>query len=136
MYRSCGFRGQSTDDREGGLKSFEDLEVFQRAYRLSLEVHRYTLSFPGEEQYELAEQIRWVSKSICANLAEGFGKQAQSVAEFKRYILIALGSADEMRVWIRYCLDLGYIEEQTWRSWRDQYQEISKMLQGLDRSWE
>jgi four helix bundle protein len=44
---------------------------------------------------------------------------------------MALGSADEMRVWSRYCLDLGYIDEATWQSWRDEYQEIAKMLQGL-----
>ena len=45
--------------------------------------------------------------------------------------MMALGSADEMRVWVRYALDLGYIEEDVWRQWRGEYQEIAKMLQGL-----
>ena len=36
-----------------------------------------------------------------------------------------------MRVWCRYCLDLEYIDEPTWRHWRDEYQEIAKMLNGL-----
>ena len=48
---------------------------------------------------------------------------------------MAMGSADEMRVWLRYCLDLGYVDAETWRRWRDEYQEISKMLQGLSRKW-
>jgi four helix bundle protein len=73
------------------------------------------------------------SKSVCANLAEGFGKQSQSKAEFRRFIGMALGSADEMRVWVRYCLDLGYVDEVTWVSWRDEYQTIAKMLQVLRR---
>jgi four helix bundle protein len=77
------------------------------------------------------DQVRRASKSICANIAEGFGKQRQSAAEFKRFLMMALGSADEMRVWSRYCLDLGYIDEPCWRHWRDEYQEIAKMLQGL-----
>ena len=47
-----------------------------------------------------------------------------------------MASSDEMRVWLRYCLDLGYIDEATWRRWRDEYQKISKMLQDLGRSWE
>ena len=47
---------------------------------------------------------------------------------------MAIGSADEMRVWARYCLDLGYIDEATWRRWRDDYQEIARMLHGLARS--
>ncbi len=123
-----------TEDRES-LKSFEDLLVFQRAYKLSLLIHRLSLCFPKEEQFGLADQIRRASKSICANLAEGWGKQAQSTAEFKRYLQMAIGSADEMRVWIRYCFDLGYVEEDTWKELRDGYQEIAKMLQGLHRSW-
>ncbi|GIZ54150.1 four helix bundle protein [Noviherbaspirillum aridicola] len=112
---------------------FEDLDVFQRAYKLSLEVHRVSLEMPAIEQGALADQIRRASKSICANLAEGFGKQAQSKAEFKRFILFSIGSADEMRVWIRYCVDLGYIDQTTWQHWRDEYEDIAKMLQGLWR---
>ncbi len=111
--------------------SFEDLDVFKRAYRVSLAVHRESLNFPKIEQYALGDQIRRASKSVCANIAEGFGKQRQSLAEFKRYLLMAMGSADEMRVWCRYCYDLGYVDEDTWRNWRDEYHEIAKMLQGL-----
>jgi four helix bundle protein len=117
------------------VRAFEDLDVFRRAYRLSLAVHQASLGFPKAEQFGLAEQLRRASKSICANLAEGYSKQGYSKAEFRRYIQIAVGSADEMRVWIRYCLDLKYIDEATWQAWRDEYQEISKMLQGLYRSW-
>ena len=84
------------------LSSFEDLEVFQRAYRVSLDLHRATLSFPKLEERVLADQIRRASKSICGNVAEGFGKQRRSSAEFKRYLLMAIGSADEMQVWLRY----------------------------------
>ena len=125
-----------TEGRRGKpIGAFEDLEVFKRAYKVSLDVHRISLLFPQVEQYGLADQIRRASKSICANLAEGFGKQSASVAEFKRYVRIALGSADEMRVWIRYCLDLGYIDQSCWQAWRDEYQEIAKMLQGLAKSW-
>jgi four helix bundle protein len=67
---------------------------------------------------------------------EGFGKQSSSAAEFKRYLRMAIGLSDEMRVWARYCcLDLDYIDEATWQRWRDEYHEISKMLQGLSRKW-
>ena len=60
-------------------RRFEDLDVFRRAYRLSLEVHRASLEFPRIEQFALADQIRRASKSICANIAEGV-RQAASVA--------------------------------------------------------
>ena len=52
-----------TDNR---VSSFEDLEVFQRAYRVSLEIHKESLRFPKIEQYAMADQVRRASKSICA----------------------------------------------------------------------
>ena len=109
----------------------EDLDVFKRAYRVSLDVHRKSLEMPKIEQQALADQMRRASKSICSNLAEGYGRQKQSKAEFRRFVWMAIGSSDEMWVWARYALDLGYVDEQTWRRWRDEYQTISRQLQVL-----
>ncbi len=128
-------KGSGSTGRRKPIASFADLEVFQKAYRLSLSVHRISLDFPSIDQRALGDQVRRASKSICANLAEGFGKQAQSTAEFKRFVLIAIGSSEEMRVWSRYCLDLDYIDAPTWVAWRDGYHEVSKMLQGLHKHW-
>ena len=117
------------------VSSFEDLEVFQRAYQASLEIHKESLQFPKIEQYAMADQIRRASKSICANVAEGFAKQRRSSAEYRRYLLMAIGSADEMRVWIRYCLDLDYIDGATSSRWREEYIVIAKMLQSIYTRW-
>ena len=116
------------------LIRFEQLEVFKRAYRTSLEIHRASLTFPKLEQYALADQIRRCSKGICANLAEGFSKSSSSKAELRRFLSMAIGSADEMRVWLRYCRDLDYVTESQWQAWRDEYEAIAKMLQGLAKS--
>ena len=102
----------------GFANRVEDLEVFRRAYRLSLEVHRASLEFPRIEQFALADQVRRASKSICANLAEGFGRQQQSKPEFRRFLIMALGSADEMQVWTMYCRDLGYIGADVAEHWQ------------------
>ena len=117
--------------RSGPVRSFEDLEVFQKAYRIAIEIHRASLTFPRIEQRVLGDQMRRASKSICANIAEGFGKQRNSKLEFKRFLRIAIGSADEMRVWTRFCLDLDLIDEATWKKWRDMYQDIARQLQTL-----
>jgi four helix bundle protein len=102
---------------------------------LSLEIHRASLAFPRMEQFALADQLRRATKSICANLAEGFAKQGHSAAEYRRYLITAIGSSDESRLWVRYAVDLGYVEEVTGRRWSDGYVEISKMLRGLHASW-
>ena len=116
-------------------QTFEDLEVFQRAYKVSLKIHQVSLQLPKNEQYGLADQVRRASKSIAVNLAEGYGKR-KSKAEFRRYIQIAIGSSDEMRVWVRYLYDLNYIDHQQWQEWREEYQQIVKMLNGLYKSIE
>ena len=115
------------------VQGFEDLDVFRRAYRASLEVHRASLEFPRIEQWALADQIRRASKSICANLVEGFGRQAWSKAEFRRFLMMATGSADEMQVWTLYARDLGYIGSEVAERWQSEYREIARMLQGLSR---
>ena len=117
------------------VSSFDDLDVYKRAYEISLEIHRVSLTFPKIEQAVLADQMRRASKSICANIAEGFGRQRQSRAEYKRFLLMAIGSADEMQVWTRYCRDLGYVDPQNAQRWTDEYKSIARMLQGLYNAW-
>ncbi len=119
-----------------GVSSVEDLDVFRRAYAISLDLHQASLKFPKIEQFGgLADQMRRASKSICANLAEGFGKQRQSNLEFKRYLMMAIGSADEMQVWLKYCSDLEYVDRRACERWRDEYRQIARMLQSLVTKW-
>ncbi len=49
--------------------------------------------------------------------------------------MAAIGSSDETQLWLRYCIDLGYVEESAGRKWREEYGEISRMLRGLHTSW-
>ena len=75
--------------------------------------------------------MRRASKSVCANLAERFGKQRRSQAEFRRFLSHGHRFGRRDAVWSRYCLDLGYIDEAVRQRWRDEYQEIARMLHGL-----
>lgn len=108
--------------------TFEELDVWKKAFAISMEVHRASLEFPKIEQYALADQIRRASKSICANIAEGFAKQKSSKSEFKRFLMMALGSANEMLVWIRYCKELGYISPELYQAWYAEYSSVCKMI--------
>ena len=121
--------------KHDAVQSVEDLQVFKRAYELSLDVHRLTLGFPKTEQFGgLADQLRRSSKSICALVAEGSGRQRGSKVEFKRYVIMAIGSADETKLWCRYAADLGYIDRATYEAWSDGYSQVARMLQALASS--
>ena len=117
------------------IRSFEDLDVYKKAYKLSLSIHKATLTFPKIEQYALADQMRRASKSICANLAEGFAKQRASSPEFKRFVIMAIGSSDEMKVWLNYSRDLEYLPAQQVDEWKKEYSIIARMLHGLAEKW-
>ena len=58
----------------------------------------------------------------------------KSDKEFRRFVFMAIGSADEMRIWCRYALDLNYITPTQWKSWRNEYRQIAKMLQAFAKS--
>ncbi len=107
------------------------MQVYQRAFAMALQIHEFSMTLPKTEQYALADQIRRASKSICANLAEGHAKQHFSKPEFKRFITICAGSSEEMRVWLKFCSELNYIDREQWKAWDQEYDEISKMLNGL-----
>ena len=117
------------------ISSFEDLEVFKKAYDVALRLHKVSLTFPKIEQYALADQVRRASKSVCANLAEGFAHQRSSSAEFRRYLMMAIGSCDEMRVWVRFCSDLNYIAVTDAEHFRSDYSIIARMLHKLRNNW-
>ena len=120
------------------IKSFRDLQVYEKAYQTSLEIHRVSLAFPKYEQYELCGQIRRASKSVAMNVAEGFAKNAlpgSSLAEFKRFIMMALGSADEVRVQLDYCRDLGYLSVEDHDRLEGEYVTIGKMLTKMLQTW-
>ena len=116
------------------IRSYEDIEAYRRAYKSSLEIHKLTLTFPKHELQELGGQMRRSTKSIAMNIAEGHGKRA-SAAEFKRFIIMAIGSCDGVRVQLNYCKDLKYVDEVQYKVLNDEYIEIGKMLTALHKNW-
>ena len=57
------------------INSVRDLEVYKLAFESAMEIFEISKSFPKEEIYSLTDQIRRSSRSVCANLAEGWRKR-------------------------------------------------------------
>ena len=118
------------------INGYKDLIVYQKAYELALDIHNLTLSYPKFEQYELANQLRRASKSIAMNIAEGYGRKARaSLADFKHFLIIALGSNDEVMVQLDFSKDLEYITQDQYLSLKSTNQEIGKMLSSMLKTW-
>ena len=84
--------------------SYKDLEVYQLAHEIGVELHGFSLCLPKFEIYEIGSQVRRSSKSISANLVEGFGRRRYK-AEFIRFLIFAHASCNETIEWIEYIRD-------------------------------
>jgi len=91
------------------MRNYEDLEVWQKAHALTIQLYRITETFPRAEMFGLTSQIRRAASSVGANLAEGCGRWGE--AELARYVQIAMGSASELQNHLRLAKDLGFLSE-------------------------
>ena len=111
------------------------LEVYNKSYRKALEIHRITMGIPKIEQYGgIADQLRRSSKSIPANIVEGYGKSPFYKNDFKKMLIYALGSCDETQLWIEMSKDLGYLNENEYLIHKQDYQHIGRMLTNFIKS--
>ena len=116
---------------EVGIKSFEDLRVYQLSFRLALQIHQLTQNFPEYERYELGQQLRKAAVSIPLNIVEGYGRQSAK-AEFKHFVRNALGSCNEVVVLLKLAKELGYVQDDELAK---QYDELGKQLYKLREVW-
>ena len=89
-------------------KSFKDLIVWQKSYRLVLEIYKLTEQFPKTEIYGLAQQIRRAAVSIPSNISEGYGRRFQK--EYRQFLSIAYGSLCELETQYLLSVDLNYMK--------------------------
>ena len=75
-------------------QGYKDLEIYQLAHRLSIEVHRVSMELPKFELYEEGSQWRRAAKSISANIVEGFGRRRYK-NDFIRFLTYAHSSCNE-----------------------------------------
>ena len=116
------------------IKTYKDLNVFRESYRLALVVSRVTRRYPGPEQFELARQLRRAARSIPANIVEGWAKRS-SVAEFKRYLQVAIGSCDECKLWVEMSRDEGFLSSEECGKLENEFNVVGAMLKSLWKQW-
>lgn len=111
----------------GQINGFRDLIVYQKAYKLSMEIFKITEGFPKDEKYALTDQIRRSSRSISANLAEAWAKKIY-IRSFVNKLSDCLGEEYETEVWLNYAHDCDYISPELFDHFISSYDEVRKML--------
>lgn len=113
------------------IKTFRDLNVWQKAHNLVLNIYKITKSFPMEERYGLVAQLRRSAASIPTNIVEGFKRKSKK--DYAHFINVADASLEETEYHIILAKDLGYIKEKDFNRLNDLCNEIGKMLYGFHK---
>jgi four helix bundle protein len=116
------------------IKSYKDLEVYNLSYSIAMEIFVLTRKFPKEELYSLTSQIVRSSRSISANIAEGWAKR-EHPKKFKLQLIDALGSASETENWIAFALDCQYLSAEQAGELLNKLNKIGRMLTKLHQNW-
>ena len=113
------------------LNGFRGLNVYQKSYVLVRQVYQLASTLPESERYNIVSQIKRATTSIPLNIAEGYSRKEESAADYKRFLIIAKGSANETSVLLDLCKDFSYISEEKHDEMTNQCDEVIRMLSGL-----
>ena len=112
------------------IVSHRDLEVYQKAFQVSMQIFELSKVFPQEEKYSLTDQIRRSSRSVCTNLAEAWRKRRYEAA-FISKLSDSEGEAAETQVWIEFAVHCGYMTRDDGNALYRAYEEVLATLFGM-----
>jgi len=116
------------------IKVLFDLEVFNLSYNFAMDIFKIVKNFPKAETYSLTDQVIRSSRSISANIAEGWGKRIYE-NEFKKHLVYAMGSLEETKIWLLFARDSGYIKPDAYEEFSRKLDEIGAKLYKLYENW-
>ena len=111
------------------LGPYKNLLVWQMSVQFTTEIYRLTRTFPREELYGLASQIRRAAISIASNIAEGYGRSTN--ADLIHFLYMALGSSNEVDTQLVIAQNIGYIKEEQYNDMDAINAEINLKLRAL-----
>ncbi len=109
------------------LRSHTELDVYKRAFAVSMRVFELSKKLPPEEKYSLTDQMWRSSRSVCSNLAEAWRKRRYEAA-FISKLNDSEGEAAETQVWIQYAVERQYLEREAAVEIYTEYDAVLGML--------
>ena len=107
----------------GFAKNFRELEVYQRALELVVDVNAFCDTLPSKEKFALADQMRRASRSVCANITEAWRKRRYKVA-FIAKMSDAETEAGEMQCWLDVACKLAYMSKELYKQMDEHYEHL------------
>lgn len=114
------------------IHSVRELEVYKLAFQTAMEIFELSKRFPQDEKYSLTDQMRRSSRSVCANLAEGWRKRRYE-AVFINKLSDASQECAETQTWLEFALACKYITQEVFESLDEKCEHIFAMLVTMER---
>ncbi len=114
------------------IKKFEDIVAWQEARKLVASIYKLANTGALAKDYGMRDQIQRAAVSAMTNIAEGF--DCESKAEFARFLGFARRSAVEVQSLLYAAFDIGYINEQTFKTEYQQAEKTKALIGGLKHS--
>jgi four helix bundle protein len=111
------------------MQDFRNLKVWQKAHALTLAVYHATAKFPADERFGLTIQLRRSATLIPTNIAEGCGRGSD--AEFWKLLSASLGVANQLEYQLLLAKDLGFLQDEAFKSLTADVVEVRRMITGL-----
>lgn len=109
---------------------FESLIVYRKAFQLSMDIYEISKTFPREELYSLTDQMRRSSRSVCANLAEGYRKRVYP-KHFSSKMIDSDGECSETLVHLKFASSCNYISKEYLDYFEKNYDEVGRILSNM-----
>jgi len=106
---------------------FKDLTVYKKGFDLAMEIFEISKKFPKEETYSLTDQVRRCSRSVCANIGEGYRKR-----RYPKHFISKISDSDsenaETQVWLQFALACEYIVKEKFEDLNTKSLEVGRLL--------
>ena len=111
--------------------TFKDIQVWQKAHKLVLDIYRITKGFPDSEKYGLTAQLRRSVASVPTNIVEGYKRKSDK--DFAHFLNMADSSLEETKYHLLLAHDLGYLSKDEYEQSIMLADEVGRMLAGFQK---
>jgi four helix bundle protein len=111
------------------IEKFEDIVAWKKAMELCDSIYSVTAKDKFSKDFGLKDQIRRASVSVVSNIAEGFERESKN--QFVYFLIIAKGSAGELRAQIYIAKNQNYITMEEFKLLNNKVIEVSKTISGF-----
>jgi four helix bundle protein len=112
--------------------TYKDLNVYQRAYKVAIDLHQYIEKNEGNFSTDEINQLKSLSRNVLGNIAEGFSQRSSKAKRFFNFK--ALDSVHTLQMDLDFLHDIQRLPDKEYQKFYEEYDICAKQLYTLNKS--